>query len=82
MAVQVLSRLQFAGTVMFHHLFPPLTIGPGPGLVMVMVIIEAIWLRICDESWKHDAQFWMRIFALNFALGIACSAPTPSSSAC
>lgn len=46
MAVEVLSRLQFAGTVMFHYLFPPPTIGPG----LVMVIIEAIWLRTRDES--------------------------------
>ncbi|MCC7388786.1 MAG: cytochrome ubiquinol oxidase subunit I [Phycisphaerales bacterium] len=67
MDVEVLSRLQFAGTVMFHYLFPPLTIGLG----LVMVIIEGLWLRTRDESWKHAAQFWTKIFALNFALGVS-----------
>lgn len=67
MDVETLSRIQFAGTVMFHYLFPPLTIGLG----LVMVIIEGLWLRTGDQSWKHAAQFWTKIFALNFALGVA-----------
>lgn len=67
MDVEILSRVQFAGTVMFHYLFPPLTIGLG----LAMVILEAQWLRTRDESWKHAARFWTRIFALNFALGVA-----------
>lgn len=52
---------------MFHYLFPPITIGLG----LVMVIIEGAWLWTRDESWKHAARFWTRIFALNFALGVA-----------
>ncbi|MEM9084124.1 MAG: cytochrome ubiquinol oxidase subunit I, partial [Planctomycetota bacterium] len=67
MDVEILSRLQFAGTIMFHYLFPPLTIGLG----LIMVILEAIWLRTKDPSWNHAARFWTRIFALNFALGVA-----------
>ncbi len=67
MDVEILSRFQFAGTVMFHYLFPPLTIGLG----LIMVIIEAIWLKTKDPSWNHAARFWTRIFALNFALGVA-----------
>ena len=67
MDVEILSRLQFALTIMFHYLFPPLTIGLG----MVMVIIEINWLRTGDISWKHAARFWTRIFAINFALGVA-----------
>ncbi|MBK7405487.1 MAG: cytochrome ubiquinol oxidase subunit I [Phycisphaerales bacterium] len=67
MDVEALSRLQFAGTIMFHYLFPPLTIGLG----LVMVVIEGAWLRTRDESWKHAARFWTRVFALNFALGVA-----------
>jgi len=63
----VLSRIQFAGTILFHYLFPPLTIGLG----FVMVVIEAIWLATKDPSWKRAARFWTRIFALNFALGVA-----------
>lgn len=67
MDVETLSRLQFAGTIMFHYLFPPLTIGLG----LVMVIIEGIWLRTRDVSWRHASRFWTRVFALNFALGVA-----------
>ncbi len=67
MDVELLSRLQFAGTVMFHYLFPPLTIGLG----LIMVIIEGVWLRTRDPSWNRAARFWTRIFALNFALGVA-----------
>lgn len=67
MDVELLSRLQFAFTIMFHYLFPPLTIGLG----FVMVIIEAMWLRSGDITWKHAARFWTRIFAINFALGVA-----------
>lgn len=67
MDVEILSRLQFAGTAMFHYLFPPLTIGLG----LIMVIIEGIWMKTRDPSWNHAARFWTRIFALNFALGVA-----------
>ena len=67
MDVEILSRLQFAGTIMFHYLFPPLTIGLG----LIMVILEGIWLRTRNQSWNYAARFWTRIFALNFALGVA-----------
>ena len=67
MDVELLSRLQFAGTVMFHYLFPPLTIGLG----LMMVLLEAQWLRTGDRSWNEAARFWTRIFAVNFALGVA-----------
>ena len=67
MDVEILSRLQFAGTIMFHYLFPPLTIGLG----LIMVIVEACWLRTGDKSWNAAARFWTRIFALNFALGVS-----------
>ncbi len=67
MSVEILSRLQFAGTIMFHYLFPPLTIGLG----LIMVILEAMWLRTRDRSWNDAARFWTKIFALNFALGVA-----------
>lgn len=67
MDVELLSRLQFAGTVMFHYLFPPLTIGLG----LVIVVLEGVWLRTGDRSWNEAARFWTKIFALNFALGVA-----------
>ena len=67
MNVELLSRLQFAGTIMFHYLFPPLTIGLG----VVMVILEGAFLRTKNPAWEAAARFWTRLFALNFALGVA-----------
>ncbi|MGE3180411.1 MAG: cytochrome ubiquinol oxidase subunit I [Phycisphaerae bacterium] len=67
MDVEILSRLQFAGTIMFHYLFPPLTIGLG----LIMVLLEYQWLRTRDMGWNVAARFWTRIFALNFALGVS-----------
>src|SRR5512147_1918333 len=62
-----LSRLQFALTVMFHYLFPPLTIGLG-GLI---VMLEAIYLRTRDKEYEQAAKFWTKIFAINFVMGVA-----------
>ena len=62
-----LSRLQFALTIMFHYLFPPLTIGLG-GL---MVSLEYMFLRTKDREYEMAAKFWTRIFAVNFAMGVA-----------
>ncbi|HRT09594.1 MAG TPA: cytochrome ubiquinol oxidase subunit I [Candidatus Paceibacterota bacterium] len=62
-----LSRLQFALTVMFHYLFPPLTIGLG-GL---MVSLEAMYLKTGDRQYEQAARFWTKIFAVNFAMGVA-----------
>ncbi|MGD2070658.1 MAG: cytochrome ubiquinol oxidase subunit I [Gemmatimonadota bacterium] len=67
MDVLFLSRLQFAGTVMFHYLFPPLTIG----LSAIMVYLEGQYLRTGDPEYEVAARFWTRIFAVNFAMGVA-----------
>lgn len=67
MDVLLLSRLQFAFTIMFHYLFPPLTIGLG----MVLVYLGAMRLaRPKDLIYEQAAKFWTRIFGLNFALGV------------
>jgi cytochrome bd ubiquinol oxidase subunit I len=63
----LLSRLQFAFTIMFHYLFPPLTIGLG-GL---MVSLEALYLKTKDPQYEMAAKFWTKIFAVNFAMGVA-----------
>ena len=63
----VLSRLQFALTIMFHYLFPPLTIGLG----MLMVAAEGMWLKTRDPLYESIAFFWTRLFAVNFAMGVA-----------
>lgn len=62
-----LSRVQFALTIMFHYLFPPITIGLG----MIMVMMEGLFLRTGDRHYESMARFWTRIFALNFAIGVA-----------
>lgn len=65
--VVLLSRLQFAFTIAFHYLFPPLTIGLG----VVLVYLDFRWLRTDDPIYEQAAKFWTRIFALNFAIGVA-----------
>lgn len=64
--VLLLSRLQFAFTIMFHYLFPPLTIGLG----VIMVGIEAMYLTTKDPQYEAMAKFWTKIFAVNFAMGV------------
>ena len=67
MDVVIWSRLQFAMTAAYHWLFVPLTLG----LAMVMAVMETIYVVRKDEFWKKAAQFWMKLFAVNFAVGIA-----------
>src|SRR5438445_19498 len=67
MDVLVLSRIQFALTIMFHYLFPPLSIG----LATLMVFMEAIYLRTGDRRYHTLTRFWTGLFAVNFAMGVA-----------
>jgi cytochrome d ubiquinol oxidase subunit I len=67
MDVSLLSRLQFALTIMFHYLFPPLSIGLGA----IMVLMEGNYLRTGNAHYHAMTKFWSRIFAVNFALGVA-----------
>lgn len=67
MDVLLLSRIQFALTTAFHYLFPPLSIGLG----LLLVIIEAIWLKTRNPLYHQMARFWTRVFALTFAIGVA-----------
>jgi cytochrome d ubiquinol oxidase subunit I len=62
-----LSRIQFCLTIMFHYIFPPLTIG----MSVVMVYLEWRWLRTRQSIYGEAARFWTRIFAVNFAMGVA-----------
>ncbi|MDR3297110.1 MAG: cytochrome ubiquinol oxidase subunit I [Prevotellaceae bacterium] len=61
------SRAQFALTAAYHWLFVPLTLGLG----VVQAIMETIYYRTGDEFWKRTAKFWMKIFGINFAIGVA-----------
>ena len=61
------SRLQFAMTAGYHWLFVPLTLG----LAVIMAVMETIYVVKGDEFWKQTAKFWMKLFGINFAVGIA-----------
>ncbi len=61
------SRAQFALTAIYHWLFVPLTLG----LAVIMGIMETIYYRTGRDFWKQTAQFWQRLFGINFAMGVA-----------
>jgi cytochrome bd ubiquinol oxidase subunit I len=67
MDVLVLSRLQFAFTIAFHYLFPPLSIGLG----LLLVVMEGLWLWTRNALYHQMARFWTKVFALTFAIGVA-----------
>ena len=62
-----LSRFQFALTACYHWLFVPLTLGLG----IVMSVMETLYVRSGDSFWKRTAQFWQKLFGINFAVGVA-----------
>ena len=61
------SRALFALTAMYHWIFVPLTLGLG----FICAIMETIYYRTGNIEWKHITKFWMKIFAINFAVGVA-----------
>ena len=61
------SRLQFAITAIHHWLFVPLTLG----LSVIVAIMESIYLKTKSEKWLLATKFWMRLFGINFAIGVA-----------
>lgn len=67
MDVIELSRLQFAVTITFHYLFPPMSIGLG----LMIAIMEGIYMWTKKSLYKEMARFWTKIFALFFAMGVA-----------
>lgn len=67
MDVEILSRIQFAFTIAFHYIYPPLSIGIG----LVMVVMEGQYLRTGNKMYETMARFWTKIFALTFGIGVA-----------
>jgi cytochrome d ubiquinol oxidase subunit I len=65
--VLMLSRVQFALTIMFHYIFPPLSIGLGT----LLAVMEGTYLWTGDGRYHAMTKFWTKIFAVNFALGVA-----------
>ena len=66
MDTEILARLQFAFTIAFHYIYPPLSIGLG----LLMVIFESIYIRTKDKQYHVLAKFWTKIFALTFGIGV------------
>ncbi|XKM14007.1 cytochrome ubiquinol oxidase subunit I [Orbaceae bacterium ac157xtp] len=62
-----LSRLQFALTAMYHFIFVPLTLG----LAFLLAIMETVYVVSGKQIWKDMTRFWGKLFAINFALGVA-----------
>lgn len=61
------SRAQFALTAIYHWIFVPLTLG----LSFIIAMMETIYVRTGDEKWKRLTRFWMTLFGINFAIGVA-----------
>jgi cytochrome d ubiquinol oxidase subunit I len=67
----IAGRWQFAFTIMFHYLFPVLTMGLG----VLIAVLKTIELRTGDRAYGAAARFWARIFAITFAAGVVTGIP-------
>ncbi len=71
MDVEILSRIQFAFTITFHYIYPPLSIG----LSLALIVMEAMYLKTKDVLWEKLTKFWLKVFSMTFALGVATGIP-------
>ena len=67
----IINRLQFAFTIMFHYIFPQLTMGLG----LLIVVLKGLALWKGDQRYNESAKFWAKIFAVNFAMGVVTGIP-------
>lgn len=67
MDAETLSRIQFGLTIAFHYIYPPISIGLG----LALVVMEGLYLKTKSRVWLELVHFWVKIFALVFALGVA-----------
>lgn len=67
MSAEILARIQFAFTIAFHYIYPPLSIGIG----LIMVLMEGQYLRTGEKVYEQMARFYTRIFAVTFGIGVA-----------
>src|SRR5215471_2032116 len=67
----LVHRIHFAFTITFHYLFPQLTMGLAP----LIVVFKTLALRYSDESYNKAVRFWARIFAINFVIGVVTGIP-------
>ena len=66
MDTEILARIQFAFTIAFHYIYPPLSIGLG----LLMVLFESMYMRTKNKKYHILAKFWTKIFALTFGIGV------------
>ncbi len=71
MDVEILSRIQFAFTITFHYIYPPLSIG----LSLALIMMEGMFLKTKNPIWEKLVKFWLKVFAMTFALGVATGIP-------
>lgn len=71
MDVETLSRIQFAFTLTFHYIYPPLSIG----LSLALIFMEGMFLKTGNPLWEKLTKFWVKVFALTFALGVGTGIP-------
>ena len=67
----LIHRLQFAFTVTFHYLFPQLTMGLAP----LIVVFKTMALRTGNDTYNQAARFWARLFGINFVMGVVTGIP-------
>jgi len=67
MDVEILARIQFAFTIAFHYIYPPVSIGIG----LIMVIMEGLYLKTGNKHYEVLTRFWLKIFAITFGIGVA-----------
>lgn len=67
MSAEILARIQFAFTISFHYIYPPLSIGLG----LILVIMEGMYLKTGNILYEQMTRFWIKIFALIFGIGVA-----------
>ena len=67
METEILARVQFAFTVAYHYIYPPLSIGLG----LLMVIFEGLFLKTGNKDYEVLTRFWLKLFAITFGIGVA-----------
>ena len=70
-SVLFIHRLHFAFTITFHYLFPQLTMGLAP----LIVVLKTMALRTNNEAYNQAARFWAKIFGINFLMGVVTGIP-------
>lgn len=67
MDVEILARIQFAVTIAFHYIYPPLSIGIG----FMLVVFESLYLKTHKKQYEILTKFWIKLFAITFGIGVA-----------